>query len=291
MWLDPQPVPEDIGLAYGDSYPPHVVLDRPQSAVRRLYAKVERGYFAHAFGYDSAEVRAWQRVAGRALGWLPLRRAACDFQVAHLHARSNGRLLDVGCGRGDTLLLLRRLGWNAEGVDFDPAAVAAARARGLEVRCGTVEAQHYATGSFDAIVLIHVIEHLFDPRHVIRACSRILRPGGRLVVVTPNTASTFHARFGASWFPLDPPRHIMLFHAPPLRSMVVAAGLTVERLATSHRSVWLNWIISRRIQREGVADLYRPPSSRERIAGYLSALPGRIGIADSGEELVLVARK
>ncbi|MPZ17076.1 MAG: methyltransferase domain-containing protein [Luteitalea sp.] len=291
LWLDPQPLSEDITLAYGDSYPSHVVLTPPPSLVRRFYSRVERGYFADAFGYDGPEVRSWQRLAGHALGGLPLRRAACDFQVAHLSALSGGRLLDVGCGRGDGLLLLRRLGWSAEGVDFDPSAVDAARTRGLEVRCGTVEAQRYAAASFDAIVLSHVIEHLFDPLQLLRECARILKPGGRLVVVTPNTASLFHARFGASWFHLDPPRHIMLFHAPPLRQVVEAAGLTIERLTTSLRSAWLNWILSRRIQREGVADLYRPPSNRERMEGYLSVLAKRIGTTDSGEELVLLARK
>ncbi|MPY90080.1 MAG: methyltransferase domain-containing protein [Luteitalea sp.] len=294
LWLDPQPIEEEIALAYAGAYPTHLVHDPPQGLVRRLYLAVERGYFAHAFGYDSPTVRAWQRLTGRALAWLPLRRAGCDFRVMHLTARPGGRLLDVGCGSGAHLMLLRQLGWRVEGVDFDPSAVAAARARGLEVRCGTIDDQGYAAGVFDAVVASHVLEHLFDPVRFIRECSRILAPGGRLVLVTPNTASASHKRFGSSWFPLEPPRHIMMFHSGLLRRLVEQTELTVERLTTSVRGAGPNWMLSRRIQTDGVADLYRPPSRPERVGVYLSALAAWafcLVSRESGEELVLVARR
>ena len=72
---------------------------------------------------------------------------------------------------------------------LDPKAVEAARRRGLDVRLGSVEQQAYASDTFDAVVMSHVIEHVPDPRGLIRECRRILKQGGHFVCITPNCAS------------------------------------------------------------------------------------------------------
>jgi 2-polyprenyl-3-methyl-5-hydroxy-6-metoxy-1,4-benzoquinol methylase len=124
----------------------------------------------------------------------PIRRANFDLNVFCLRAKPHGRLLEVGCGSGMILKSMQKLGWQVEGVDFDPAAVEAARKRGLDVHLGTLSEQEFRANSFDAIIMGHCIEHVPDPINLLRECYRILEPGGRLVVITPNVVL-----IGAVW--------------------------------------------------------------------------------------------
>ena len=91
------------------------------------------------------------------------------------------------------------------------AAVQVARQRGLEVDCGAVEDQRYPAAAFDAVTLNHVIEHVPDPLATVAECRRLLKPGGRLLMFTPNAGSLAHWMFGRDWRGLEPPRHLHLF--------------------------------------------------------------------------------
>lgn len=98
------------------------------------------------------------------------------------------RLLDVGCGDGSLGLILRGKARLAVGVDGQRQAGLDARSRGLRVQCADINAGHlpYRTGAFDAAVCLDVIEHVLDPRHLVRELARVIRPGGTLVLTTPN---------------------------------------------------------------------------------------------------------
>jgi 2-polyprenyl-3-methyl-5-hydroxy-6-metoxy-1,4-benzoquinol methylase len=144
--------------------------------------------------------------------------------IADLPADNAGRLLDVGCGDGDLIRAAQERGWNAEGVDFDPAGVELARSRGLNVHLGSLASQGYDAEQFDAIVMSHVVEHLADPISVLQECHRILKPGGRLVLATPNADSQFHREFRKHWVHLDPPRHLYVFEVNTLTEVVRRSG-------------------------------------------------------------------
>jgi SAM-dependent methyltransferase len=101
-------------------------------------------------------------------------------------AGSPGRLLDVGTGVGELLKLAREAGWQAVGVDIDPAVVAHARGRGLDVRYGELADLGLAAASFDLITLWNVIDFVPEPLALLRECRRLLAPGGRIFVRTPN---------------------------------------------------------------------------------------------------------
>jgi 2-polyprenyl-3-methyl-5-hydroxy-6-metoxy-1,4-benzoquinol methylase len=110
------------------------------------------------------------------------------------------------------------------GLDFDPSAVQVARSRGLDVRQGSVEVIDPAKESFDGITLRHVIEHVHDPLAVLRQCHALLKPGGWIWIETPNIDAQGHARYGANWRDLDPPRHLVLFSRDALFQALVQAG-------------------------------------------------------------------
>ncbi|MBI1198420.1 MAG: methyltransferase domain-containing protein [Phenylobacterium sp.] len=136
-----------------------------------------------------------------------------------------GRLLDVGCGTGAYVAWMAREGWDAHGIDFDADAVATARRYpGVDARVGDLASQKYPDDHFDAVVLSNVIEHLLDPQGVFDECRRILAPGGRLVMITPNVDALGHKLFGPDWRGLEPPRHLFLFPGDVLEKMGRKAG-------------------------------------------------------------------
>lgn len=98
-----------------------------------------------------------------------------------------------------------------EGAEPDPEAARIAREqRGLNVRVGTLEPSNLAPESYDAITMSHVIEHGHDPVATLKRCHESLRPGGSLIVVTPNVSSLGHRHFRRCYFHLDPPRRLFL---------------------------------------------------------------------------------
>ena len=149
-----------------------------------------------------------------------MQKAALDLTAMYLRPKPNASLLDVGCGSGKRMQLLRDLGWSVEGVDNDLQAIGQAQNKGLNVRLGNLEEQEYSDNRFDAITMSHVIEHVHQPLSLLQECHRILKPGGKLVVVTPNAESWGHRLFKDAWVHLDPPRHLHLYSSKTLRKLV-----------------------------------------------------------------------
>lgn len=158
------------------------------------------------------------------------------------------RILDIGCGDGFHLELLREFGpsgWTLEGVDASPRAVEAARRRGLRVHHGPVQELALPEGRYDLALLIATIEHVDDPPGVLCAVGRLLRPGGRVIVVTDNAGSPDASLFrGRHWGGYHFPRHWNLFTASTLRELARTSGLEVDSVENVASPV--NWVYSLR---------------------------------------------
>lgn len=143
-----------------------------------------------------------------------------------------GRLLDVGCGPGFLLETARERGWNAVGVDPSPFSVEAARRNGFEAHQGMLEDLALEPSSFDAVALLQVVEHLTDPRPLLRACRSLLRPGGALLVATPNPRSLLarvkRERFNY-WIP---PMHCAWYTPDALDRLLRSCGFAPVREET-----------------------------------------------------------
>ncbi len=98
-----------------------------------------------------------------------------------------GRILDIGCGRGDFLALMAGRGWGATGLELDRRILSQGRrVKGVDLRFGGLEDVKFPEAHFNAVTFWHVFEHLRDPLWALRECNRILKPGGLLVVAVPN---------------------------------------------------------------------------------------------------------
>jgi SAM-dependent methyltransferase len=160
----------------------------------------------------------------------------------------DARLLDVGCGDGFHLKLLRDFGkasWRLEGVDLSPAAVAHARRSGLNVHEGKAESLDLPQAAYDLVLLIQTIEHIESPAETLSAVRSLLRPGGRVVIVTDNAQSLDRMIFGGRhWGGYHFPRHWNLFNRNAMRRLAKKANLEVMHLGTQVSPV--NWVYSLR---------------------------------------------
>lgn len=288
------PLEEDIHAAY-DHYYTHSDVQRGYgSLLFRLFTAAKRGYLARTYGYRREEVSIVQWLAGWLIQLHPGRRAVFDFNVMWLRPVDGGRLLDVGCGSGELLRFMQDLGWSAEGVDFDAEAAKNAAAKSVCVHVGSLESQKLTEGTFDAITMSHFIEHVHQPRRLIEECRRILKPGGYLVVVTPNSESLGHRLYRENWMHLDPPRHLHLFNKRTLRKLAEGEGFTVVEIFTSIRDAYGMFLGSHSIRRTGAYDMGAVQPLRLRLWArameFAEWLATRIEV-NAGEEVVLIARK
>lgn len=156
------------------------------------------------------------------------------------------RILDVGCGDGFHLRLLREFGnktWNLEGVDLDRRAIDAAERSGLKVHFGSVESLDLDADGYDLVFMIQTIEHVERPDEFLAAVSRLIKPGGRVVIVTDNTDSVDFGLFKKDyWGGYHFPRHLNLFNKTSLSKLAQKSGLLVEGLTTIVSPV--NWVYS-----------------------------------------------
>jgi SAM-dependent methyltransferase len=142
-----------------------------------------------------------------------------------------GRLLEIGCAKGDRLRTLRDWGWgHLEGIELVAPAAAQARAHGFPVRCEPVESalSHYPDDHFDVIVTSMVLEHLHNPFAVVREIARKLKPGGEFLFSTVTRDGLDARLFGPFWAGYDFPRHMVYFRNSDLREMLGEEFTQVE---------------------------------------------------------------
>ncbi|MBK9125769.1 MAG: class I SAM-dependent methyltransferase [Chloroflexi bacterium] len=288
-FLDPVPHEDDLILAYHEDYYTHGVQQRD---IRRPWTRTV--YIRHQYGYDVDKLQWWQQVLG-VLGLIDFtRKTWLDRSVAYLPACPGGRLVEVGFGSGEMLRELARLGWRVEGVEFDAVAVEVAKTKGLDVHKGSLLEQEYPDDSIDAILISHVIEHVYDPTKLLSECRRILKPGGMLIVFTPNNTSLSHRVFRQDCWLLEPPRHLQFFGVKSMSKVLDQAGLRNREIFTTTHNVRGYFIASLQIRE---SSRYSPAKRvtlgmKLQSIGFYMLERAMLWIdPGAGEELVAIARK
>lgn len=141
-----------------------------------------------------------------------------------------GRLLDVGCAYGFFLEVAKERGFHVQGVDIAVVAVDYARSVfGSTVFHGELATAGFADSSFDVMTLWDTLEHLRNPHIVLEEASRILKPGGVLVVETLNINTLSRRLLRGRWPLYAPPYHLFYFTRTTAKKLLHDAGFTVRR--------------------------------------------------------------
>jgi 2-polyprenyl-3-methyl-5-hydroxy-6-metoxy-1,4-benzoquinol methylase len=140
------------------------------------------------------------------------------------------KVLEIGCGHGGFVAMMNQAGFHATGLELSPSIVELAKKTfGIDVLTGPIESQPIPAGTYDAVVILDVIEHLPDPVGTLSKCLEILTPTGVLFGQTPaypanqsvaELTSTGHE------FPqmLDPAEHLFLFSEPAIERLFRQIG-------------------------------------------------------------------
>jgi SAM-dependent methyltransferase len=160
--------------------------------------------------------------------------------------RPRARLLDIGAAFGFAVAEARSAGWQATGLEVSRAAAARAHsaAAGCVVAANALRAP-FASQRFDAITLWDVLEHLSDPHAAVAEASRLLRPGGRLVLTTGDVGSLAARLSGSRWHLYTIPEHLFFFTRRSLRLLLAAHGLRVESERTESSLYTLGYLVER----------------------------------------------
>ena len=200
----------------------------------RLRESILCGYYGYRHIHTSHRICC----IGRYFGRIPFlrERAANELRARLPFYIKGGRIIDVGCGRGDFLFRMKELGWDVLGIETDLLAAEIAKRRGIPVDTRPLEKTCLPENWADAVIMNHVIEHIYDPVSELTECRRLLKKGGRLVLYTPNTLSLGHEIFRRAWRGLEPPRHLHIFSPATIRTALFLAGFTDVKVKTSARN-------------------------------------------------------
>ena len=274
-WLDPMPLESELPKAYKSYY-----THNPVKGVEHGLVDI-RGLVRHL-------ERLW-------LAILILGRQRRAVDTMFIESLKPGRLLEVGCGEGKFLLAMHQLGWEVEGQDVDPGAGASVPdTTRIHVHIGDLLALELPADHYDVIAMNHVIEHVYDPITLIRRCFRLLRPGGTLVITTPNPESYGHTLFGSAWIGLEVPRHLRLFPPQALRLIAEEADIVAPQTWTTPARAGGLLAASRDIKVTGHHAPRSPVTLRQVLTAMWYQLLARLAFArnrGSGEESVLKASK
>jgi SAM-dependent methyltransferase len=208
VYLSPAPTPPALEAFYANYYSDYRALVRP--ARPKLEEAARRG-----------ELDVLSQFALQALGAPPK------------------SVVDVGCAQGARLVMLGALGTSTlAGCEMDPDAARWAReAYGLDVRAGDADVIAPPPGGFHVLFLSEVVEHLLDPKRVLRQCAALLASDGWLFLSTPNAGVRHRARHDWLGLSLDLD-HLNAFDDASIRRLLADAGFeTMEVLSTGMPSM------------------------------------------------------
>ena len=145
-------------------------------------------------------------------------------KVKHL---TPGRLLDIGCQKGEFLYFMQQKGWEVKGVDFSPTPP---NLFGLDIFYGRLEDAGFPPNYFDLITLWAVLEHVYHPREMLKEVHRLLKSGGKVVLLVTN----FNSIPGRIMRHDDLPRHTTMFSKKTITKMLRLTGFKENKYYFGH---------------------------------------------------------
>lgn len=155
----------------------------------------------------------------------------------------NVRVLDVGCGFGQSLGYHTARGCDVYGVEADENIRRVAEKFDFRVHVGLFDDSIYEPEFFDYVTMDQVIEHVTDPISTLRGVARILKSGGTAILSTPNAKGWGAKFFGTRWINWHAPYHIQFFSRRSMQFAAQQIGLTLEtKTVTNSEWLYYQWI-------------------------------------------------
>lgn len=193
--LDPIPTERELSFFYADDY----------------------------YAYQPEKKAGWFKQLARKMLYLKIKTHNPQFQHP-------GQFLDIGCGSGDYLHLMRAKGWGVHGVE--PSAIGSAEGcrAGFDIFNGTLLEANFPSNSFDYVRSNHSFEHIPNPVEVLNEIYRILKPQGKLYIGIPNIDSLPYRIFGRYWWYLGAPVHTYNYTVTIISVLIHRAGFVVDNV-------------------------------------------------------------
>lgn len=202
-----------------------------------------------------------------------------------LEIRPSGVLLEMGCAYGFFLDLAKRY-WDVTGVDVAPDVIAALKKRSSHtVHCGDISLLDLAISHYDWTVGWDMIEHVDEPRRVVRRCFDLLRPGGYLAFTTGDVSSWAARLCGHHWRLLTPPSHLTFFSKEGMRKMLRTEGFDHIKFQTVGYERPLDFMLFRLLGKLRYLNLL---TKRPKLASYFK---GKGFYMNLGDIMLVVGRK
>jgi SAM-dependent methyltransferase len=276
-YTSPRPTAAAISRYYPAEYHAYHIEQAPPAG---RDGSIKNLVLRDAFGAPALRPTGWRRAAARLVRCV---RSPQSFGHG-VPYRGRGRLLDFGCGSGKFLRRMHALGWNVTGIDFSDDAVRDVRASGLRALQGSLPHPDLHPGTFDVVTMRHALEHVPDPRAVLRSAWELLDAGGLLLVAVPNGDGWDGRYFGDAALCFDLPRHLTHFGPRTLAEMFRREGIPTPRVEVISRANWIRKAARRDPRPRAVSMLLRL-SALSRVAAIICRLTG------DGNELIATAVK
>lgn len=199
--------PEQLTDLYSNYYP------RSQFNIESYQAHQEKeGFVAWLDGLKSSAFR-----------WVP----------------KNIRVLDIGCGFGESLGFHAGRGCDVYGVEADENIRRVAEKFGYNVHVGLFDSDIYDLDFFDCVTMDQVMEHVTDPVDTLQGIARVLKPGGQVILTFPNAGGWGAKVFGRKWINWHTPYHLQFYSKTSMQKLAKLAGLEIVSVKTITASAWL----------------------------------------------------
>lgn len=152
----------------------------------------------------------------------------------------DGKFLDVGCGSGEFLLLMKKFKMDCYGVEPSRIDKTFVKKHKLKIFNGTLKKAKYPKNYFDVITLSWVFEHLTNPSETLKELARILKPNGSLIISVPQSRSLMYKLFKTCWVSLDTPRHLFIYSPVTMKMYAYKANLKIKRIRYLPGSILAN---------------------------------------------------
>lgn len=149
------------------------------------------------------------------------------------------RVLDIGCGYGETLAYMESIGCDVYGIDADRNVTEIAKKFGFKIHIGVFNSSIYEPDFFDFVTMNQVIEHVPNINETFAAISKTLKSGGSCVMSTPNANGWGAKLFGSRWINWHAPYHQQFISNKSIRILADLHGFQIQKIETITRSEWL----------------------------------------------------